>query len=63
MIVYCPYAEEFEEGEPCHHTGLVSCVDIKQICPMIETGYATIEYEDRIQGKGEQGIVGGKDER
>ena len=48
MIVYCPYAEEFGEEEPCPHTGLVSCVDIKQICPVIESGYATIEFEDRI---------------
>ena len=48
MIVYCPFAEEFGEEEPCPHTGLVSCVDIKQICHMIETGYATIEYEDRM---------------
>ena len=45
-FVYCPYAEEFDEGDPCPHTGLVSCFDEKQICPMIESGYATIEFED-----------------
>lgn len=48
MIVYCPHAEEFEEGEPCPHTGLISCVDLKQICPVIESGYATIVVEDQM---------------
>ena len=48
MIVYCEFAEEFEDGQPCPHTGLISCIDTKSICQMIETGYATIEFEDRM---------------
>ena len=48
MIVYCPYAQEFEDGEICPHTGLENCVDSKNLCPMIETGMATIEFEDRM---------------
>lgn len=39
MVVYCEFAEEFEEGEPCPHTGQVDC--LHPICPMIETGDAS----------------------
>ena len=46
IIVYCPYAQEFDEGEICPHTGLVSCVDKEIMCPMIESGMATVADED-----------------
>ena len=41
IAIGCDYAQDFEEGEPCPHTGQVNCLD--PLCPMIETGRAWIE--------------------
>lgn len=51
MIVYCEYAEEWDDspGSHCPHTGQSNCFD--PVCPMLQTGdaYATdeeLEYSD-----------------
>ena len=41
LIVHCDYAQEFEEGDICPHAGQISCVT--PLCPMLETGRATLE--------------------
>lgn len=46
MRVYCTYAEEFLEGDPCPQTGQTNC--FVPLCVMLEIGdaYATDEPED-----------------
>lgn len=45
IIVYCTYAEDWREGGICPHTGRGDCIS-PDLCPMIETGYATIDEEE-----------------
>jgi len=43
MRIYCDHAQEFEQGDPCPYTGQDDC--LHPICPLIETGDATVSDE------------------
>lgn len=44
MKVYCTYAEDFQEGEKCPHTGQENC--LSPLCPLLETGDSTVCEDD-----------------
>lgn len=45
ITIYCTYAEDWHDGGICPHTARKSCI-YPDLCPMIETGYATIGEEE-----------------